>query len=144
MEAYLYNVARWTQEEDSDYDSEDFDSHEIDYPEDEDVIPRIVHVVQHVYIPGPPEPQEEAGPRKTKLNDATLEEFIGEGSDPILPENSTKPQCIGCKEKESNVVFLLCGHMCVCRDCARGIAKNDLKCPMCRTVPVRIARVFST
>ncbi|XKL68710.1 hypothetical protein PGB90_006479 [Kerria lacca] len=38
-------------------------------------------------------------------------------------------ECVICLEKQSNVVFLTCGHLCSCTDCSLLIKT----CPMCRS-----------
>ena len=54
-------------------------------------------------------------------------------------EKATKPQqiftiaeCTVCLDNESDMVFVPCGHMCICRSCCSQL--QDSRCIMCRTV----------
>lgn len=44
------------------------------------------------------------------------------------------PECCICMDNESNMVFVPCGHLCICTSCADTIRNQfNTKCPMCRT-----------
>ena len=45
--------------------------------------------------------------------------------------------CKVCLDKEANVVFVPCGHLCTCMDCAGSLTK----CPICRA---RIEKAIRT
>jgi len=40
--------------------------------------------------------------------------------------------CVVCLCEKPNVVFNICGHMCVCKECHKS-ACSDNKCPVCNT-----------
>jgi hypothetical protein len=75
---------------------------------------------------------------------APVNDSIGDGDDPLLPENSPDANCICCRARKANVVFLNCGHMCACRNCVRSIIAmpNGLRCPKCRNPATGVQRVF--
>jgi hypothetical protein len=41
-------------------------------------------------------------------------------------------ECIICMECESSVVFIPCGHKCVCSGCNLNLKKCKYNCPVCR------------
>ncbi len=51
-----------------------------------------------------------------------------------------KGKCVVCLDKDATMVFVECGHMCICELCQPGIGA---KCPMCRTEG-RCRRIYST
>ncbi|XP_046470718.1 E3 ubiquitin-protein ligase LRSAM1 isoform X4 [Neodiprion pinetum] len=53
--------------------------------------------------------------------------------------NST--ECVICLDMACQVIFLPCGHMCCCTECANKVATE---CPMCRSVVERRIRVLTT
>ena len=40
--------------------------------------------------------------------------------------------CVVCLVEKPNMVFDICGHMCICKSCY-GLNKSSTKCPMCNT-----------
>jgi len=42
-------------------------------------------------------------------------------------------ECVVCLCEKPNMVFDICGHMCICNACYK-INKNSLKCVMCNTL----------
>jgi len=40
------------------------------------------------------------------------------------------PECVICLSEPSNIIFLKCGHYCVCVDCNKQLKKRC--CPLCR------------
>ncbi|CAN0289245.1 unnamed protein product, partial [Phaeothamnion confervicola] len=41
--------------------------------------------------------------------------------------------CVVCQDEEKNALFLSCGHLCVCEDCADLIEQSGKRqCPLCR------------
>ena len=65
-------------------------------------------------------------------------------------EEKLKNNCCICKDKTSNIVFISCGHLCVCSDCFNTLLKNSLKedednvlqCPLCRGHYLGHIRIF--
>lgn len=44
------------------------------------------------------------------------------------------PECCVCMDGESTMVFVPCGHLCVCAECANALRLDyNRRCPMCRT-----------
>jgi hypothetical protein len=41
-------------------------------------------------------------------------------------------ECVICTDARTSVVFITCGHQCVCEGCSKKLEKNP--CPMCRAV----------
>lgn len=48
--------------------------------------------------------------------------------------------CAVCLEKQIQVVLLPCAHLCLCKDCAEQLLRNE--CPMCRKKVKRRINVF--
>lgn len=46
--------------------------------------------------------------------------------------------CKVCMDKEVNIVFIPCGHLVVCRECAPSLRK----CPICRGLVKGTVRTF--
>ena len=46
--------------------------------------------------------------------------------------------CVACKDQKSSVVFVPCGHICVCEDCSRMCEV----CPYCRSSYADIVKVY--
>ena len=42
--------------------------------------------------------------------------------------------CVICMDKGHEVVFVPCGHYCLCENCANQILGTTKKCPLCRQV----------
>lgn len=40
--------------------------------------------------------------------------------------------CVVCLSIPSNIIFIPCGHMCVCNECYQGLKKIKNCCPLCR------------
>jgi hypothetical protein len=38
-------------------------------------------------------------------------------------------ECVICMDKQSEIIFIPCGHFCICLNCNSNL---DRKCPMCR------------
>ncbi|KAL4609353.1 E3 ubiquitin-protein ligase LRSAM1 [Arapaima gigas] len=56
-------------------------------------------------------------------------------SAPSLEERPRSSECVVCMEKESQVIFLPCGHVCCCQVCSDALQT----CPLCRShIPQRI------
>ena len=53
-------------------------------------------------------------------------------------------QCIVCMEKNVSMVFVPCGHPCLCDSCASDEAMNRMKwkCPECRSLVSEVIRFF--
>ncbi|XP_074654842.1 E3 ubiquitin-protein ligase LRSAM1-like [Tubulanus polymorphus] len=79
--------------------------------------------------------------KENKLNDLDSDK-LKEEEGASAPEPTAPPdteslitarittECVICMENESNVVFLMCGHVCCCAECAEPVKQ----CPLCRTV----------
>jgi len=74
-------------------------------------------------------------------NDASIYNQVMEGcKKTVTPEDLKilglkvfeETDCIICLVEKPNLVFDICGHMCVCGPCHR-INKGSNKCPMCNT-----------
>jgi hypothetical protein len=46
--------------------------------------------------------------------------------------------CLICCSADQDVVFVPCGHLCACSDCANRIFIRDKRCPICRTNVVHV------
>ena len=44
-------------------------------------------------------------------------------------ETFKEDECIICFKRKSNVLFCICGHLCICSECRKNLKNN--KCPMC-------------
>ena len=42
--------------------------------------------------------------------------------------------CVVCMERDKNAILMPCGHGDTCMPCARKIAEQRAKCPICRSV----------
>uniref|UniRef100_A0A182MRZ6 RING-type domain-containing protein n=1 Tax=Anopheles culicifacies TaxID=139723 RepID=A0A182MRZ6_9DIPT len=62
-------------------------------------------------------------------NRARRMEIVPEG----VSHRSTVGTCIICEENDRAVAFVPCGHLCVCKGCARSICYYNPKCPLCRS-----------
>ncbi|CAI5799408.1 E3 ubiquitin-protein ligase LRSAM1 isoform X2 [Podarcis lilfordi] len=47
-------------------------------------------------------------------------------------------ECVICKEREAQVVFLTCGHACCCQTCSEALST----CPLCRKDIVQRIHLF--
>lgn len=92
-----------------------------------------------------PQPERATNNVETQQNHSTSAPSSSSTSKPV---NSNKPSeetsqnmattCKICYNKEIGVVFLPCGHICSCVDCATGLEK----CAMCRSEIIAVNRVF--
>jgi len=63
------------------------------------------------------------------------------------PVASTEPElpsemiCVICWENTRNAIFLPCGHVCTCWDCASSVQKSG-QCPICRVDIQSIWKVY--
>ncbi len=51
-----------------------------------------------------------------------------------LYEDPTDSECVVCMTTEKEVVFIPCGHYCLCKVCALRIKDTNGKCIMCRSI----------
>ena len=49
----------------------------------------------------------------------------------LLEESFRTDTCVICLDKEPNILFINCGHICICSECEK--IKPSVKCPYCRT-----------
>uniref|UniRef100_A0A8D0HGK3 Leucine rich repeat and sterile alpha motif containing 1 n=1 Tax=Sphenodon punctatus TaxID=8508 RepID=A0A8D0HGK3_SPHPU len=75
--------------------------------------------------PGPSAPSEES----------VSAEFP---SAPELPLDERHCECVVCMEREAQMIFLNCGHVCCCQVCADALRT----CPLCRKDIVQCIRIF--
>ena len=75
-------------------------------------------------------------------NDASLYKLVLEGAVTKISKEELKAKglkifeeqdCVVCLCEKPNMVFDLCGHMCICKACY-SMNKNSLKCVMCNTM----------
>ncbi|XP_046735062.1 E3 ubiquitin-protein ligase LRSAM1-like isoform X2 [Diprion similis] len=72
------------------------------------------------------------------------EDEVGTSSNVVKNEDSqgiNTTECVICLDMACQVIFLPCGHMCCCTECANKVATE---CPMCRSVVERRIRVLTT
>lgn len=51
--------------------------------------------------------------------------------------------CIVCQENPKEIIYLPCGHFCLCKDCSNQIRKTQKNCPVCRKQVKRTSRVYT-
>lgn len=51
----------------------------------------------------------------------------------IVPTDSSDPTCVICKQAVPRIVFVNCGHVCMCYECAEDASSAIKDCPVCRT-----------
>ena len=44
-----------------------------------------------------------------------------------------RTKCAVCLVNNKNSIFMPCGHVCTCEECADAVVNTDGQCPMCRT-----------
>nr|XP_034968563.1 E3 ubiquitin-protein ligase LRSAM1 isoform X2 [Zootoca vivipara] len=54
------------------------------------------------------------------------------------PPEEHRCECVVCMEREAQVVFLTCGHVCCCQTCSEALST----CPLCRKDIVQRIRLF--
>ncbi|XP_018588298.1 E3 ubiquitin-protein ligase LRSAM1 isoform X2 [Scleropages formosus] len=59
-------------------------------------------------------------------------------SAPSLEERPGSSECVVCMEKESQVIFLPCGHVCCCQVCSDALQT----CPLCRSHISQRVRIY--
>jgi hypothetical protein len=60
--------------------------------------------------------------------------------DEIIPEEH---ECVICRTSRKTHVFVPCGHLCVCVDCAEITTSLSKTCPICRKESTNIMQVFT-
>ncbi len=60
---------------------------------------------------------------------------------PLSSQNDTDECCV-CLSNRKSWIFIPCGHMCVCHDCADDIRQSNSECPLCRQKAAGIFQVF--
>uniref|UniRef100_A0A8C5JM32 Leucine rich repeat and sterile alpha motif containing 1 n=1 Tax=Junco hyemalis TaxID=40217 RepID=A0A8C5JM32_JUNHY len=76
------------------------------------------------------ESEAPAGPEPS----APLEEPPG----PAAPGDERQSECVVCMEREPQMIFLPCGHVCCCQGCCERL----LSCPLCRQDIAQRVRIF--
>lgn len=46
--------------------------------------------------------------------------------------NEESKLCCVCYKEKYNNVFIPCGHVCCCQNCAKRVYNSTHKCPICR------------
>ncbi|KAM7003718.1 E3 ubiquitin-protein ligase LRSAM1 isoform 3-T4 [Passerculus sandwichensis] len=82
------------------------------------------------------ESEAPAGPEPS----APLEEPPGPAAPtaPALPREERQSECVVCMEREPQMIFLPCGHVCCCQGCCERL----LSCPLCRQDIAQRVRIF--
>jgi hypothetical protein len=74
-------------------------------------------------------------------NDASIYKQVMNGAVGMISKEDLKKQglkifeetdCVICLLEKPNMVFNLCGHMCICKSC-HCVNKSSNKCPVCNT-----------
>ena len=65
---------------------------------------------------------------------------FGKGTMEFTHADEEDSFCHICWELEIDAVFLPCGHLTACEDCARQMVNHD--CPVCRKVVKQVVKVF--
>ncbi|XP_067417655.1 E3 ubiquitin-protein ligase LRSAM1 isoform X2 [Emydura macquarii macquarii] len=78
-----------------------------------------------VPVPEPSTPPEETLPAEVP-------------SAPQLELDERKSECVVCMEREAQMIFLNCGHVCCCQTCCEALHI----CPLCRKDIVQRVRIF--
>jgi len=91
-----------------------------------------------------------AGRRELRLREER--ERSARSSTPTTPEpqpmevQDESNDCVICTDAEKTMVFVPCGHMCVCISCAEKLKQqhgdNNVLCPMCRAESTIIIKMF--
>jgi hypothetical protein len=72
----------------------------------------------------------------TSIYKEVLSGVVGKMSKEDLKKKGLKifeeVDCVVCLVEKPNMVYDMCGHMCICKAC-HGINRGSLKCPMCNT-----------
>lgn len=62
------------------------------------------------------------------------EEFIIENNEVLVTNQKSEiSQCSLCLSKQSESVFIPCGHRCVCLECGELVMSTSRKCPICQS-----------
>jgi hypothetical protein len=70
-------------------------------------------------------------------------EFIRDRCASKIIDNEKDDLCKICLVKKRSHIYPQCGHFCLCADCKKEQEdRNDLSCPICRTVNPRIQAVY--
>ena len=48
-------------------------------------------------------------------------------------EDKKDRDCLVCFENPHTIIFVPCGHYCICNECNINLKKNNYICPMCRS-----------
>jgi hypothetical protein len=69
--------------------------------------------------------------------------FGSEIKDSKVPMLTSKyPECLVCTERQSDIVWLPCGHLSLCTPCCKDVIDNKMiSCILCKQHPTNICRV---
>jgi len=60
-------------------------------------------------------------------------------------EDNSSNECAVCLERPPDCVLYMCGHMCMCYNCAIGVHQStDPSCPICRRPILDIIKIYRT
>ncbi|XP_036385958.1 E3 ubiquitin-protein ligase LRSAM1 [Megalops cyprinoides] len=91
-------------------------------------------------VSAPPQEASKASPQEEEAGPSQPSAPLPSPSPPASPELAMTPtapdlddspgssECVVCMEKEPQVIFLLCGHVCCCQVCSDALQT----CPLCR------------
>ncbi|KAG7476807.1 hypothetical protein MATL_G00086770 [Megalops atlanticus] len=87
--------------------------------------------------------EEEAGPSQPSAplpspSPPTSPELAVTATAPEMDESPGTSECVVCMEKEPQVIFLSCGHVCCCQVCSDALQT----CPLCRGDIVQRVRLY--
>ena len=90
-------------------------------------------------IPVPQENVEASQPTAMEISDPFA--AIKDATDQDMTDaDDEKEECVVCKDKRGNVVFLPCGHICTCPTCAKTLKL----CPICRAPIAKASVVYKS
>lgn len=92
------------------------------------------------------DPMVKTGREETGLLFPTAQQQLTPPLTPNTPNTPTAPspdgpsssECVVCMERESQVIFLPCGHVCCCQTCSNAL----LSCPLCRASVSQRVRLY--
>lgn len=91
--------------------------------------------------PDPPsEPDHSDQPSEPDHSDQVSEPDAPDVVPPSDAPDLRSTECVVCLDGTRSHIFVPCGHLCLCSTCAAGEAVRE--CPLCRTAPTAVLRVY--
>ncbi|PRP88554.1 hypothetical protein PROFUN_02965 [Planoprotostelium fungivorum] len=81
------------------------------------------------HVPPPPKPQ--APPQEKK-----------EAGNNVADDDDETNECKICFSSKINTVFIPCGHMSSCEQCAKKVTQKKFKCPICNADIQHVQKIF--